>query len=1025
MNNEENIMTVETTAPAEVPKKKRRVAPVICIVLIVLFTLILGADIANYFTFRSATVTMGDLASMMDSSSAFSFGDSDVTLPDGADASDSVAMPDSFSAEGFSADGTASAGDSIEMPGGDAMGSRGSMGAMGDMATSADGADADAMTLPDSTDMTDMTGMGDVTLPDATDTTDLVSEQSTTTGMLYRVRSAMRTAWLPIAIVCALGDLVCIIFLLRIRKKTAVEAAANADAEDELADEIPAKAKRPLWIIPVALLLVAAVALWALPRLNSSFSASITVVTETLSATAETGSIDDILVGTGTLSGEDATEITVPDTVSIEAYYVSNGDTVSEGDLIATVDKISVASAIVELQETLDQLDEALAEAAEEEVSANLSSTAGGRVKVIYAKEDVSVADTVAEYGCLMLISLDGLMAVDIDAGDAMSVGDSVIVTLSDETEMTGRIAQLLNGVATVTVSDDGSEYCDEVTVTDEDGNTLGSGALYIHSELKVISYYGIVSAIKVDENESIDAGETLLKLTDVGNSATYTSLLAQRQELADQMATLYQLYISGDIYASCSGVVSGISDDANIITDDTAQDADSETKSDSAVVTGTAAATSSSFTLKLLTTTSTAQNEAGGTDDVVPVAEANAQEDPADDNASGNNENADADTAADDASSDSDDNSDVNANDNIAENSYTTDSVTFPDEADEADAQMPGTENTLSPVAIIQGATVDLQSELVYNTNVFKYVYVDTASSDLDANTVGEYTVTCYAIIVDTSGISLQQLTLSVQVISAEDQAVWQQENPTGTVLDGTSSDNDQQQQFEVSDETDTLTQSDDSFSTEQNASLSDEQSAVTTVTTIVDTGADSTAASASISYTIAEQTVLSITPQDTMTISISVDELDILSLSEGQSAEITLDALTGRSFTGAVTSIATTGTNSGGNTKFSVEITMARTEQMLNGMNASVKITLSTTENVLIIPEAALVEDGNTTYVYTSYDEASDTLGDPISVETGVSDGENVEIRSGLLEGDTVYYSYSDTLTYSITTGFASLFG
>ncbi len=1002
MNNEENIMTVETTAPAEVPKKKRRVAPVICIVLIVLFTLILGADIANYFTFRSATVTMGDLASMMDSSSAFSFGDSDVTLPDGADASDSVAMP-----------------------GGDAMGSRGSMGAMGDMATSADGADADAMTLPDGTDMTDMTGMGDVTLPDATDTTDLVSEQSTTTGMLYRVRSAMRTAWLPIAIVCALGDLVCIIFLLRIRKKTAVEAAANADAEDELADEIPAKAKRPLWIIPVALLLVAAVALWALPRLNSSFSASITVVTETLSATAETGSIDDILVGTGTLSGEDATEITVPDTVSIEAYYVSNGDTVSEGDLIATVDKISVASAIVELQETLDQLDEALAEAAEEEVSANLSSTAGGRVKVIYAQEDVSVADTVAEYGCLMLISLDGLMAVDIDAGDAMSVGDSVIVTLSDETEMTGRIAQLLNGVATVTVSDDGSEYCDEVTVTDEDGNTLGSGALYIHSELKVISYYGIVSAIKVDENESIDAGETLLKLTDVGNSATYTSLLAQRQELADQMATLYQLYISGDIYASCSGVVSGISDDANIITDDTAQDADSETKSDSAVVTGTAAATSSSFTLKLRTTTSSAQTEAGGTDDVVPVAEADAQEDPADDNASGNNENADADTAADDASSDSDDNSDVNANDNIADNADTTDSVTFPDEADEADAQMPGTENTLSPVAIIQGATVDLQSELVYNTNVFKYVYVDTASSDLDANTVGEYTVTCYAIIVDTSGISLQQLTLSVQVISAEDQAAWQQENPTGTVLDGTSSDNDQQQQFEVSDETDALTQSDDSFSTEQNASLSDEQSAATTVTTIVDTGADSTAASASISYTIAEQTVLSITPQDTMTISISVDELDILSLSEGQSAEITLDALTGRSFTGAVTSIATTGTNSGGNTKFSVEITMARTEQMLNGMNASVKITLSTTENVLIIPEAALVEDGNTTYVYTSYDEASDTLGDPISVETGVSDGENVEIRSGLLEGDTVYYSYSDTLTYSITTGFASLFG
>ncbi|MCD7858287.1 MAG: hypothetical protein LUG55_10960 [Clostridiales bacterium] len=155
----------------------------------------------------------------------------------------------------------------------------------------------------------------------------------------------------------------------------------------------------------------------------------------------------------------------------------------------------------------------------------------------------------------------------------------------------------------------------------------------------------------------------------------------------------------------------------------------------------------------------------------------------------------------------------------------------------------------------------------------------------------------------------------------------------------------------------------------------------------------------------------------------SISVDELDILSLTEGQEAVITLDALTGQSFTGTVTDIDTSGTNSGGNTKFTAEITMARTEDMLAGMNASVLITLDTTGDVLIIPEAALVEEGSATYVYTSYDEKSDTLGDLVEVETGVSDGTNVEICSGLSSGDSYYYSYADGLNYTFISGISGL--
>ena len=88
---------------------------------------------------------------------------------------------------------------------------------------------------------------------------------------------------------------------------------------------------------------------------------------------------------------------------------------------------------------------------------------------------------------------------------------------------------------------------------------------------------------------------------------------------------------------------------------------------------------------------------------------------------------------------------------------------------------------------------------------------------------------------------------------------------------------------------------------------------------------------------YSVSQQQVLSIIPQETAYVTISVDELDILDLEEGQTAEVTLDAIQGQSFTGTVLKIGTTGANEGGNTKFSVQISLPRTEQMLAGMNLS----------------------------------------------------------------------------------------
>ena len=167
--------------------------------------------------------------------------------------------------------------------------------------------------------------------------------------------------------------------------------------------------------------------------------------------------------------------------------------------------------------------------------------------------------------------------------------------------------------------------------------------------------------------------------------------------------------------------------------------------------------------------------------------------------------------------------------------------------------------------------------------------------------------------------------------------------------------------------------------------------------------------------SYSAEKTALCTFTPYDEAEISLSIDELDIAQLHVGQSVSVTLDALPGQSFTGEISAIDPEGTNSGGNTKYAVTVTMPRTEQMLTGMNAAISIELETRDGVLSVPAAAICEDAGGIYLCTGYDAKSDALTGPVYITTGISDGENVEVTSGLDAGDSYCYRSAEELKYS----------
>ena len=75
-------------------------------------------------------------------------------------------------------------------------------------------------------------------------------------------------------------------------------------------------------------------------------------------------------------------------------------------------------------------------------------------------------------------------------------------------------------------------------------------------------------------------------------------------------------------------------------------------------------------------------------------------------------------------------------------------------------------------------------------------------------------------------------------------------------------------------------------------------------------------------------------------LTMTLSVDELDISDIAVGQRVEITADAVEGRTYTGVVTKVSVAGTSSGGTTTYPVTVRIDETEGLLPGMNVDAVI-------------------------------------------------------------------------------------
>ena len=149
----------------------------------------------------------------------------------------------------------------------------------------------------------------------------------------------------------------------------------------------------------------------------------------------------------------------------------------------------------------------------------------------------------------------------------------------------------------------------------------------------------------------------------------------------------------------------------------------------------------------------------------------------------------------------------------------------------------------------------------------------------------------------------------------------------------------------------------------------------------------------------------VATLSPDAKMSVTVSISEDDILSLELGQTVTVSIRSVGDDEFNGTLTEINKTATDG----SYSAVVELEKAEGMLAGMTAEVSVQIQGVDNALLIPIEALHQTSTGYYVFTSYNEELQEYGGKKDVVIGLENSTYVEIKSGLSEGDTVYYTES----------------
>lgn len=158
----------------------------------------------------------------------------------------------------------------------------------------------------------------------------------------------------------------------------------------------------------------------------------------------------------------------------------------------------------------------------------------------------------------------------------------------------------------------------------------------------------------------------------------------------------------------------------------------------------------------------------------------------------------------------------------------------------------------------------------------------------------------------------------------------------------------------------------------------------------------------------TAGSSTAVVITDLSQLQVKVMVAEVDMSKLQVGDTAEMTLDALPGKTYTAKVLAIDPVGTITQGVVNYPVIVAVTNADAAVKpGMTANLQIAVDQRQNVLMIPNRAVRTMGNQKIATVLY--KSQTIQVPIGI--GLINDQYSEVTEGLQEGDQVVLNQTQT--------------
>ena len=136
------------------------------------------------------------------------------------------------------------------------------------------------------------------------------------------------------------------------------------------------------------------------------------------------------------------------------------------------------------------------------------------------------------------------------------------------------------------------------------------------------------------------------------------------------------------------------------------------------------------------------------------------------------------------------------------------------------------------------------------------------------------------------------------------------------------------------------------------------------------------------------------------------NVDETEIGRIHEGMPIVLTIGAMESRKLDARLEYVSPKGVEENGAIQFEIKAALEVPEDAFirAGYSANAEIILERAENVLTIPESTVEFNGDSTFVYFVKQETPTQVFEKRPIEIGLSDGIQIEVKSGLTLEDKI---------------------